>query len=179
MFKDISIPKCISRREEACKRSYERGYTGVSFAEVFLAPMTYKRGVTHTTEIYKPWQLCCHCHPFKMTPLKHGCLILLNTCCLNSSLLVSLPCLLHLHLRWKGLRRKERRQGRKWRMYKLRHHINFQSSTSSMSMRVIRTRVYTGTLKLKQLNGILPSFIYCLHLCFKWFSLKKVWIRYN
>lgn len=38
--------KCISRREEACWRSYERGCTDVSFAEVLSAPMTYERGVT-------------------------------------------------------------------------------------------------------------------------------------
>ncbi len=53
---DLSAPslrisqflKCISRREEACQRSYEWGCTGVSFAEVFSAPVTLKRGMTHS-----------------------------------------------------------------------------------------------------------------------------------
>lgn len=45
---DMHLKERVARREEAYWRSYERGCTGGSFEEVFLAPMTYKR---HDTQL--------------------------------------------------------------------------------------------------------------------------------
>ncbi len=56
---------------------------------------------------------------FNMTAPKHGCLFLLNACCLDSSLLMSLSHLFRSHLWWKAQRREERRRGQELRIYKL------------------------------------------------------------
>ncbi len=56
------------------------------------------------------WCSCDKPHILKMTALKHRWLVLLNACCLDSSLFASLPCHLHSHLRWEGLRSEERRR---------------------------------------------------------------------
>ncbi len=64
----------------------------------------HKHCSAHLTEIIKysdltkQWtddaavpRVILNCHCFNMTVLKHGCLILLNACCLDSSHLMSLP----------------------------------------------------------------------------------------
>lgn len=55
---------------------------------------------------------------FKTTVPMHGCLTLLNVCWLGSSLLVSLPSPLSLHLRRERLRCEERWRGKELRMYR-------------------------------------------------------------
>ena len=71
MFKDVSIPKLHleergARREEACRRSYERGCTGASFAEVFRHPWRIKEA-WHT---YAHIQTTVYCHLPKIMAIK-------------------------------------------------------------------------------------------------------------
>ncbi len=61
---------------------------------------------------------------------------MLNVCCLNSSLLVSLSRLLHSCLWWDGLRREARSRGKESRMYKLRNEKRLLSVFRFICVRI-------------------------------------------